>query len=96
MYNITEQGDTMRLERVHDSKYYHDSLGEMTFYGQIRRQISVNLFYDLLTYFCHASSVPKLRRVIDEYFSEYEREERHKRIPLSVFMEGYDSATLTS
>jgi hypothetical protein len=96
MYNITEQGDTMRLEPVHDSNYYHDNLSEETRHGQIRRQISDDLFYDLLTYFCHAPPVPKLRRVIDEYFSEYEREERHKRIPLSVFMEGYDSATLTS
>jgi hypothetical protein len=63
----------MKLERLNKPIYTHDNLGEHTFHFYLMQQIANALFYDLLTYFCHASSVPKLRGVIDEYFSENAR-----------------------
>jgi hypothetical protein len=41
----------MKLERLHDSSYYHDSLGESTFYYQFRKQLNDDLRYKLFNYF---------------------------------------------
>jgi hypothetical protein len=40
----------MKLERVHNSMYAHDSLGQNTFHFQFMEQISINVIANLRTY----------------------------------------------
>jgi hypothetical protein len=54
----------MQLERLHTSKFPHDSLGENVFYYQFGEQMSARLFYDLINYFLIEAQITNYQRPI--------------------------------
>jgi hypothetical protein len=64
----------MKLERLHSSQYYHNSLGEITFYNRFKKRISLGLRDKLVGYLLEDSLVASY--ILFEYLRSirYERD----------------------
>jgi hypothetical protein len=50
----------MKLERLNNSRYNFDSLGEVSFYVQLQQQMSDDVFYYIISYINELQTVTRI------------------------------------